>query len=71
MHKNIHCGAHGRLLVMGLELAESGRVALSFFGVLKVKEDLDKQIKMEKKNCVHWNVAPDAPPGSVTIGPLA
>ena len=38
MHKNIHCGAHGCLQVMGLEQEESRRVALSaglFFGDLE------------------------------------
>ena len=46
----------------------------SLFGVLEVKDDLDrtdmkKEIKTAK-NCLHWNVAPDALPGSATIGPL-
>ena len=29
MYKNVHCGAHGCLRVMGLEQDESRRVALS------------------------------------------
>ena len=45
MHKNIHCRAHERLQVMGLEREESKRVAVSFwflFGVLEVKDGLDR-----------------------------
>ena len=42
MHKTVHCGAHERLRVMGLEQEECRRVALSLFGVLEVKDDLDR-----------------------------
>ena len=38
------------------------------FGVLEVKDKLDKTgRKKMAKNCMHWNVAPDVPPGSATF----
>ena len=72
MHKNVHRGAHGCLQVIGLEPIDSRRVALPSglcFGVLEVKDSLG----MKK---LHWDVAPDALPGSAInactcFGPLA
>ena len=46
----------------------------SLFGVLEamleVKDGLHRTGKKSGKNCMHWNVAPGALPGSATIGPL-
>ena len=46
---------------------------LLVFGVLEVKYDLDrtgKKIDKSGKKYMHWNVPPDALPGSATIGLL-
>ena len=65
----------------GYEQEESRRVALSIFwslsGVLEMKDGLHvdrtgmKNIDEDGKNFMHWNVAPDALPGSATNGLLA
>ena len=62
MHKNAHRRAHGCLWVTDPEREENRRVALSLSGVLEVKYNLDRYVKTDKnsKNCMHWNVAPDA-----------
>ena len=45
---------------------------LLVFGVLEVKDDLGiKKLDKNGKNCIHWNVTPNALPGSTTIGLLA
>ena len=75
-HKNVHRRAHGCLWVMVLEQTESRRVALSsglWSPKSKRRPVQGKYETMDKtsKNCMHWNVALDALPGSATIGLLA
>ena len=72
IHKDIWRGVHRCLQAMGLKRKESSSVALL---VLEVKDGLDrtgmKKTDKNSKNFMHWNVAPDALPGSATVGPLA
>ena len=69
MHKNVCRGARGHLQAMGLGREESKRVILSS-GLWSPKSEgwprKDRYEKIDKhgKNCMHWNVAPDAIPGS-------
>ena len=71
MHKNIRHGAHGHLWVMGLKREESRRVALCIFWslseVLEVKDGLDRLGIKNRLKLTHWNVAPDALPGSARL----
>ena len=64
MHKNVHRGAREYLQVIGLEQEESKSCSIfwSLSGVLEVKYDLDRTGM--KRNFMHWNVTPDALPGS-------
>ena len=48
MHKSDRRGAHECLRVMGLERADSRRVALSLFEVLEVKDGLDRTGKKNR-----------------------
>ena len=70
MHRNGRHGAHECHWVIDLNEQQVEDQSCSVFwllGVLEMKDGIDKTGKKNNgKYCMHWNVSPDALPGSAT-----